>query len=475
MTDPEIGNNDWNSWRNGQWESLQRHCVIHISKQHASPDTISDMDATSTKLLEVLTSDLIRLSELFKEATKMLEQFKQLKDWEQDGTREGHAITLLTDAVSAHPLSDVDGRFEHSSPASYSLQNHHRRMPATPPSSICPSPPPTPTQRSELSPTNSGRRSEKSSRSKGSDKNLSSSKSTSTAGGHHHQHNYQKRRSSPTNSQHTNSSGGTATQSGADADIAASEGRRRERREAEKSRRRHMAQRIGRDAHAARTLYEKKRRDAIELERHDARMRSGGSNASVGSARSQASGSTYGDATTTGGGDIGGGMSTKPTSNPNSFELRRSAEQSSNAMEDMYKRAWAKYVAEWDKVLKQPPSLDQELHTFHTFPWPTLDPPTDLKDLHKIAIRNFIQRAHHVGVPRQSGLSGGLDLGATMNTPQETKVAMHEARLRWHPDRSPRWMAHVNDDEKARVKKGADIVIRVLNDLSEEDPVGRAG
>ncbi|KAG8998843.1 hypothetical protein FRB94_003730 [Tulasnella sp. JGI-2019a] len=473
------GEEDWNSWRYRQLGSLRRHCAVHVSD--TPPDAISDRNTSSTTLLEVVTSDLARLSELFKEVTKMQDRFKQLKDWEQDETREdGRPSTLLTDAVSAHPLSDSDGRFEISSSATPSPHHHPCTTLPTPPASTSPSPASTPMQHPDLpSHGNSSRRSNKSGRSRGSsDKNSGSSKSNRTTVT---RPNYHERRSSPTNSQHTSSSGGTATQSGADADRVSSEERRRERREVERLRRRHMAQRIGRDVHAARTLYDKKRRDAIEVQRQDAQMRSGGSNTSVGSAKSQTSETTYYTApATSGGGDDGSKTPNPSSSRTTSFEFRNpnSMERPTGATEDVYKRAWVRYVTEWDEVLKQPPSPSRELYTFHTFPWPTLNPPTDVKGLNKATIRNFIQRAHHAGVASRhaaAGPSGGMGAGAAMNTPQETKDAMHEARLRWHPDRSARWMVHVSDEEKARVKKGADIVIRVLNDLSEEEHVGRSG
>jgi len=148
--------------------------------------------------------------------------------------------------------------------------------------------------------------------------------------------------------------------------------------------------------------------------------------------------------------------------------------------DDMYKQAWAAYVSAWEGFSKAPSASRRgggQLHTFRSFPWPMLTPPTELKDLNKDAIIKFIHRAFHAELMNSrvfdvSGSGGGRGGGASStNTPKQTKVALHEARLRWHPDRSPRWMAHVVDSEKELVRKGADIVIRVLNALSSEENI----
>ncbi|KAG8868206.1 hypothetical protein FRB98_003741, partial [Tulasnella sp. 332] len=51
----------------------------------------------------------------------------------------------------------------------------------------------------------------------------------------------------------------------------------------------------------------------------------------------------------------------------------------------------------------------------------------------------------------------------------ETKITLHEVRLRRHPEPTPRWMANVDEDEMAMVKRGVDIVIRVMKRSAEED------
>ncbi|KAG8862870.1 hypothetical protein FRB97_005417, partial [Tulasnella sp. 331] len=91
-----------------------------------------------------------------------------------------------------------------------------------------------------------------------------------------------------------------------------------------------------------------------------------------------------------------------------------------------------------------------------------------LKDLNKCTIKAFISRTCHVGFTgaRVAGISGRV---SATNTPMETKIMSHEVRLRRHPEPTPRWMANVDEDEMAMVKRGVDIVIRVMKRSAEED------
>lgn len=57
----------WGDWRDHQWDTLQRLCQI---ESNSSP---------STTLLDTVTSDLVRLSDLIHDATAMRDRLKQLK------------------------------------------------------------------------------------------------------------------------------------------------------------------------------------------------------------------------------------------------------------------------------------------------------------------------------------------------------------------------------------------------------------
>ncbi|KAG8979618.1 hypothetical protein FRB90_008046 [Tulasnella sp. 427] len=124
-----------------------------------------------------------------------------------------------------------------------------------------------------------------------------------------------------------------------------------------------------------------------------------------------------------------------------------------------YRAAWSRYAAGWARITGKLPSAPTQ-YTFATFPWPTIDPPSTLLDLKKETILDFMSHA-----PIDFHLS--------------TKLALHEAVRRWHPDRSASvWTNEgiVAEQEKLMVKKGADIVIRVLNQLSaDEKEVRRCG
>ncbi|KAG9044431.1 hypothetical protein FS837_008160 [Tulasnella sp. UAMH 9824] len=121
------------------------------------------------------------------------------------------------------------------------------------------------------------------------------------------------------------------------------------------------------------------------------------------------------------------------------------------AQETRFRAAWSRYAAGWARITGKLPSPPTPF-TFATFPWPTVDPPNTLADLTKITISEFMLHA-----PTEFHLS--------------TRVALHEAVRRWHPDRSNSVWTHegiVAEEERPSVKKGADIVIRVLNQLSAE-------
>lgn len=117
-----------------------------------------------------------------------------------------------------------------------------------------------------------------------------------------------------------------------------------------------------------------------------------------------------------------------------------------------YIAAWKRYVSAWDAMTKKNRSSNRVMFSFSTFPWPTVVQPKVLTDLTRDNVANFIQH----GPPSFNGLAR-----------EETRLALHEAVRTWHPDRSA-WVPHVNEEDRAMTQKGADIVIRILNQLSSE-------
>lgn len=120
--------------------------------------------------------------------------------------------------------------------------------------------------------------------------------------------------------------------------------------------------------------------------------------------------------------------------------------------EIQFRNAWSRYAVGWARITGKLPSPANEQFTFITFPWPTLEPPKTAAGLTKDTISEFI-------------LHPPTEFHAS------TKTAIHEAVRRWHPDRSNAvWIQGiVAEEERALVKKGADIVIRVLNQLSADE------
>ncbi|KAG8860544.1 hypothetical protein FRB96_003798 [Tulasnella sp. 330] len=459
---------DWSTWRTRQWGVLQSHCII----------SEANFDA-STRLVDVIASDLVQISELFKGATKMRSLLNQLKQWEKEGSREPEQPqTLLTDAISAHPLSDRLFGDASSIVSLVSLPASCSQIP-TPPQTSESESPPRPSSPYTAPPTSS-LKSNKSNRSKNSSGKNSSHSTSSyiTAGEYQRDQTHHPRRGpSPSHSQGTRntsrssgtaSSGGTATQSAADGEVADAI----ERAAEEKVRRRAMAVRALKEGHRLRNIYDKKRKEVAELDKTEERLRGNGSATSAGSARSRCSGSRHDNASTPTAGDWN--ARSKTTINP-AHEGRSPADVVAGELDDAYAEAWAQYLSEWDGILRQP--TPSPYRTFQTIPWPTLHKPTELKDLSKYAIKTFFKFASHHGLsPRTPRIRRSVAVAT--NTVEETRnliQVIQDGQMIWHPDRWNDWMKHVAQGEHEAVKKGADVVIRVLHRMSEQRKDKRAG
>ncbi len=133
------------------------------------------------------------------------------------------------------------------------------------------------------------------------------------------------------------------------------------------------------------------------------------------------------------------------------YELNVEFGSDSSIEDGLYKQAWVEYTRVWKTIEK--PSRPSTPLTFANFPWPVLNRPATVKDLDKSSIMAFF---HHA--PQSS----------PEYSHKENKSSVHQAVRRWHPDRSA-WLIRVAPEDKENIRKGADIVIRVLNQLGAVD------
>ncbi|EPS94125.1 hypothetical protein FOMPIDRAFT_98117 [Fomitopsis schrenkii] len=93
------------------------------------------------------------------------------------------------------------------------------------------------------------------------------------------------------------------------------------------------------------------------------------------------------------------------------------------------------------------PNLD--VLAWHAFPWPVLQPAKDPEDLTVQAIRAYVLSPHHPNERKKSA-----------------KDVIKDYIKRWHPDRfETRYLPKVREDDREKVKEGAGVVARNLNEL----------
>lgn len=103
---------------------------------------------------------------------------------------------------------------------------------------------------------------------------------------------------------------------------------------------------------------------------------------------------------------------------------------------DEHERRWARLTS-------------MDYLTWNSFPWPVLRPPKEPDDLTVYAIDAYVLSPHN---PKDAGKS--------------SKDRIKEHIRRWHPDRfETKLLCKVRDDEREKVKQGAGLVARNLNEL----------
>lgn len=113
---------------------------------------------------------------------------------------------------------------------------------------------------------------------------------------------------------------------------------------------------------------------------------------------------------------------------------------------------WITYQDSWDELNAQMARNDiQPYLTFATVPWPVLrmsnDPPfKDPSEIRADDVRDFILSPFH-----------------SSEKSKESRV--RDSYMRWHPDKSSKWLAFVVLSERAKVKEGMEKVNWCLNNL----------
>ncbi|KZT10518.1 uncharacterized protein LAESUDRAFT_644577, partial [Laetiporus sulphureus 93-53] len=90
-----------------------------------------------------------------------------------------------------------------------------------------------------------------------------------------------------------------------------------------------------------------------------------------------------------------------------------------------------------------------EVLSWYAFPWPILKTPESLEELTMLAIEAYVLSKHHPDGDKKT-----------------SKDRIKDHIKRWHPDRfETKLLPKVREDDRERVKEGAGVVARNLNDL----------
>lgn len=90
-----------------------------------------------------------------------------------------------------------------------------------------------------------------------------------------------------------------------------------------------------------------------------------------------------------------------------------------------------------------------DILSWHTFPWPVFKRPDGPDDLTTYAIGAYVLSPHHPSDEKKAA-----------------KDRIKEHIRRWHPDRfETKLLLKVREDEREKVKEGAGLVARNLNEL----------
>ena len=123
------------------------------------------------------------------------------------------------------------------------------------------------------------------------------------------------------------------------------------------------------------------------------------------------------------------------------MERKRQSKQSKLVSKDEFFRLLEEHEQRWNKL------VTLEALTWYSFPWPMLKVPESPEELTTIAISGYVLSPHY-------------------SNDKPTKDRIREHIRRWHPDRfETRYLPKVRDDDREKVKEGAGVVARILNEL----------
>jgi hypothetical protein len=123
--------------------------------------------------------------------------------------------------------------------------------------------------------------------------------------------------------------------------------------------------------------------------------------------------------------------------------LKRQAQASKILSKEDVLQLFAVHERQWAAL----PS-SEELR-WHNFPWPVWKPPKDPEDLTSIHIGAYVLSQYYPGDKSKS-----------------SKDRIKEHIRRWHPDRfETKYLPKVREEDREKVKEGAGVVARVLNEM----------
>jgi hypothetical protein len=108
-------------------------------------------------------------------------------------------------------------------------------------------------------------------------------------------------------------------------------------------------------------------------------------------------------------------------------------------------KAWKGYEERWARISGDP----EERLSFATIPWPTVTRPTNMAEITKDNIREFLLSQHH-------------------SKDVSNKDRIRAALKLWHPDKFKKTLDRVGGEDRAPVEEAAGVVVRCLNGLMEQ-------
>lgn len=132
------------------------------------------------------------------------------------------------------------------------------------------------------------------------------------------------------------------------------------------------------------------------------------------------------------------------------LENERQAKMSKIMTKDDVIQLFATHERQWNLI-----TTAEELG-WYSFPWPVFKKPSEPEDITTVAISAYVLSPHH-------------------QSDKSTKDRIKEHIRRWHPDRfETKYLPKVRADEQDKVKEGAGVVVRGLNELLTRSNINSA-